>query len=85
MSKTDPNISTSNLHQHINVLLDEFAPYKKLSKKEYKLKTKPWINTEILSKIKTQDKLLPKYCKAYNKCTHVPKKYMKNIRLLGVN
>ena len=29
----DPNISMNNLHQHINYLLDEFAPYKKLSKK----------------------------------------------------
>ena len=31
----DPNISMNNLHQHINYLLDELAPYKKLSKKEY--------------------------------------------------
>ena len=63
----DPNISMNNLHQHINYLLDEFAPYKKLSKKEYKLKSKPWINRNILNEMKIQDKLLHKYCKAKDK------------------
>ena len=52
LNESDPNMSMNNLHQHINFLLDEFAPYKKLSKKELKLKSKPWINSEILSKIK---------------------------------
>ena len=63
----DPNISMNNLHQHINYLLDEFAPYKKLSKKEYKLKSKPWINRNILTEMKKRDKLLHKYCKAKDK------------------
>ena len=63
----DPNVSMNNLHQHINFLLDEFAPYKKNSKKEYRLRFKPWINDEILSKMKKRDKLLNKYCKTVNK------------------
>ena len=63
----DPNISMNNLHQHINYLLDEFAPYKKLSKKEYKLKSKPWINRNIPTEMKKRDKLLHKYCKAKDK------------------
>ena len=63
----DPNISINNLHQHINYLLDEFATYKKLSKKEYKLKSKPWINRNILTEMKKRDKLLHKYCKAKDK------------------
>ena len=63
----DPNISMNNLHLHINYLLDEFAPYKKVSKKQYKLKSKPWINGEILSKMKKRDKLLHKYCKTIDK------------------
>ena len=29
-------------------LLDEFEPYYKISKKEHKLRFKPWINPEIL-------------------------------------
>ena len=51
----------------VNYLLDEFAPYKKVSKKQYKLKSKPWINDEILSNMKKRDKLLHKYCKTVDK------------------
>ena len=32
----DVNDSMNNLRQHTNSRLDDFAPYKKLSKKEYK-------------------------------------------------
>ena len=58
-----PNISLNNLHCHINFILDEFAPFKKLSKKELKLKSKPWINNLILIEINKRDKLLRKYSK----------------------
>ena len=43
----DHNLSMNHLHDHINNLLDKTAPYRKLSKKEIKLKSKPWINNEI--------------------------------------
>ena len=46
-----PNLSMENLYSNTAFLLDEFAPYSKLSKKDYKLKSKPWINNEILTKI----------------------------------
>ena len=42
-------------------LLDELAPYRKLTKKEFKLKSKPWISNEILQKIHERDKLLDNY------------------------
>ena len=45
-------------------LLDEFASYRKLSKKDYQLKSKPWINNEIFTKISERDKLLYKYSNA---------------------
>ena len=48
----DPNLSMENFYTYYNNLLDEFAPYKKLTKKEIKLKTKPWINIEILNLVK---------------------------------
>ena len=67
LEENDPNISMNNLRRHINFLLDEFAPYKKLSKGEFKLKSKPWINSEILSKMKTRDKLLRKYRRTADK------------------
>ena len=39
-------------------LLDEFAPFKKVTRKEYRLMTKPWISKEILEKCKERDTLL---------------------------
>ena len=48
----------NNFHQHINFPLNEFAPDNKLSKREFKLKSKPQINSEILSKMKKRDLLL---------------------------
>ena len=63
MDLNDPNLSMNNLYDYINGLLDIYAPYKKLSKKEIKLKSKPWINNEILSLMKKRDKLLSKYTK----------------------
>ena len=44
--------------------MNEFAPSRKLSKKDYKLKSKPWINNEILTTIHERDKLLYKYSNA---------------------
>ena len=63
----DPNASMDNFYQQINYILDELAPYKKLNKREIKLKLKPWINNEILSEMKERDKLLHRYCKLKDK------------------
>ena len=41
IDESDPNIYMDNLHQHINYRLDEFAPYKKLSKKRIELNLNP--------------------------------------------
>ena len=60
----NPNLSLQLLHDNIVYLLDEFAPYRRISKKEFKLKAKPWINHEILKNIKLRDKLLLKYHKS---------------------
>ena len=59
----DPNLSMNNVHQYVNNFLDVCAPYKKLSKKELKLKSKPWITIEIQSLMKKRDKLLAKFSK----------------------
>ena len=53
----------NNLHNHTNQLLDSFSPYRKLTRKKIKLKSKPWINREILDLMKKRDKLLHKFCK----------------------
>ena len=57
LDQNDPNVSMNSLHHYVNNLLDICAPYKKLSKKEIKLKSKPWISIEIQSLKKKRDKL----------------------------
>ena len=71
----------NNLYEKIIFLLDEYAPYKRLSKRAVKLKTKPWINNDILTKMNKRDKLLHKYLqtKDINIKTHIYDDY-KSIR-----
>ena len=54
----------NTLYNNTIYLLDEFAPYRKLTKREFKLKSKPWTSNEILTKIHERDKLLYKYSNA---------------------
>ena len=56
--------NTVDLFLHdINCVLDKHAPLKKLSNKEYKLKSKPWLTHGILKSIRKRDKLLHQYMK----------------------
>ena len=64
LDDNDPNKTIKNLYNNINYILDEFAPYKKLSKNEMKLKTKPWINAEAQYLMWKRDKLFKTFCKA---------------------
>ena len=80
--RNDPNVSIENLYSHVNYILDEFAPYKKVSKKEYKLKSKPWILKEIQYLMWQRDKSFQKYCNETNpdrkELTHVKYKWLRN-------
>ena len=58
LEKKDPDLSCIHFFNSITYLLDEFAPYKKVSKNEYKLMLKPWISKEILQKCKNGDSIL---------------------------
>ena len=64
LDQSDPDLSMNNQYNNNVYLLDEFAPYRKLTKKEYKLKSKLWVSNEILTKIHERDKLLYKYSNA---------------------
>ena len=66
LERNDPNLSIENLYSHVEYLLDEFAPYKKVSKKEFKLKSKPWISKDIQFMMWERDKIFHKYCKENN-------------------
>ena len=63
LNRNDPNLSIENLYSQINFYLDEFAPYKRISKKEFKLKSKPWISQDIQFLMWERDKIFDKYCK----------------------
>ena len=67
LHQNDPDLSMNNLYNNTIYLLDEFDHHRKLTKKEFKLKSKPWINeilTKILTIIHERDKLLYKYSNA---------------------
>ena len=52
--------------EQINVLLDKYMALKKVSKKEFKRKYKPWITDKILRKIVIKNRILKKIIKCKN-------------------
>ena len=75
----------NNLHDYINRLLDIYALYKKLSKKEIKLKSKSWISNETLSLMKKRDKLLSKYTKQKKNNPELASNLFKEYKLIRNN
>ena len=63
LDKSDPNHSFNKFEKRINEILDNYAPLKKNSKKEYKQLSKPWISADIRKSISRRDDLLRKYIK----------------------
>ena len=51
MELNDPDLSFNNFFKGITFLLDEFAPYKKVTKKEYNLMMKPWISKKFFKSV----------------------------------
>ena len=58
LSRNDPNLSFNNFFNSITYQLDGFAPFKRVTKKEYHLMLKPWLSKEILEKCKRRDLIL---------------------------
>ena len=63
LNAKDPNLSCPNFFNTVTYLLDEAAPFKKVTKNEYKLMLKPWISKEILQKCKERDSILKQIAK----------------------
>jgi hypothetical protein len=61
--KDDANKAFQFFHWQMNYLFDKYMPWKKLSKKDYKRKYKPWISDEIINKIKDKNKKFDRYVK----------------------
>ena len=53
----DTNTSVSNFYFKIENLLDEMAPFKKLTKKEIGLQQRPWITPDNIAAINERNKL----------------------------
>ena len=58
LQSNDPNLSCNNYFNSITYLLDEFAPFRKVTRNEHKLMLKPWISKDILRKCKERDYIL---------------------------
>ena len=57
-SDLDVNNKCSRILQDLNSLVSKHAPSRKRSRKEMKLKDKPWINNRILKMIRILDRIL---------------------------
>ena len=66
LEKEDPNYSFQQYFNAINTLIDKYLPLKKLTNKEIKRQSKPWITNEILKAITERDSFYKKYIKAKN-------------------
>ena len=51
-------------HDQVDSVCKVYVPYKRLSKKEVKISSKPWITKEIFAKMKYRDKLYSKLLKS---------------------
>ena len=82
--KSNISQGVSNFTSTFNSVLDKHAPLTALTRKEKRLKKKPWITPGILASIKTKNKLFKKvfkknstnsekepYKKYLNKLTHI--------------
>ena len=73
LNKNDPNLSFKQLYSTVDSLINKHMPLQKLTKKELKLKEKPWISKQISQKIAVRDHLLKKLIQA--KDPNIKKEY----------
>ena len=68
IDKRDPNYSFTQYFTTINRLIDKYMPLIKMTQKEIKLQSKPWITKDILNKISEREKVYKLYIKTKNAC-----------------
>ena len=64
--KNDANNSFDNFFNTLSRIIDKHMPLRKITKKEYKQKFKPWITNEILRKMRQRDKIFKFYVRLKN-------------------
>ena len=79
---SDANQYTSNFIHIIEQILDKHAPLSKISNKQLKQKSKPWIDNDVLKAIKVKNRIHHKYIKEQNPINkenfHIQFKQLKN-------
>ena len=65
-AESNVNDDTSTFFQLTNKIIDNLAPLRKITNKEYKLKSKPWITKGILKSIGIRDSIYRRLMKAKN-------------------
>ena len=73
LKKQNTDLSFDNFYNSINSLLNKHAPLKKLTKKQIKTMSKPWITQGLLTSIKKRNQLHKLFIKSKNpieKLTH---------------
>ena len=59
--KNDPNVVILKILNVITEITNKSTPLRKLSRKEIKNKTKPWLTKDLLKSISTKNKRFEKY------------------------
>ena len=81
-NKMDSNFSLDKLLQNSLAIVDKHMPLKKMSKKDFKLESKPWITPGMLASIKRRDSLLREFIKCpegdHKNSLHVQYKVLRN-------
>ena len=76
--ENDINQIFDSFYSAINTTIDKHAPLKKLSKKEAKFQSKPWISQGIRKSIKTKNKLFNCYIRNKSQVNHSRYKIFRN-------
>ena len=80
LERNDPNFSFNSFETNVNTVIDKYIPLKKLTRKEIKMRIKPWINNDICKAIKIRETLYRKFIKA--KDPLIKEEYFNNYKVL---
>jgi len=65
-NSTNVNEDASHFLQKTNDIIEKLAPARKITNKEYKLKSKPWITPQIVKQTKKRDQMYKRLMKSNN-------------------
>ena len=75
---SDPTTMFTSFYDKLNQIIDKHLPFKKLSRKEIKFSSKPWITKGIKTSINLKNKLYKKYLKTKHSYYLCKFKYYRN-------